>query len=145
MRFLINSTAGVLGVFDVAKSAGYAAHDTGGNITLALWGVPDGPFLYLPVLGPSSPRATTGYLMDVAADPFTYVPHGYGLRTLNWARYGLGIVDTRANLLTDLDKVKSSALDPYATFRSLYRQHTQSEIDATRADNRSTTPDWYAQ
>jgi phospholipid-binding lipoprotein MlaA len=73
------------------------------------------------------------------------VPHGYGLRTMNWARYGLGIVDTRANLLTDLDKVKASALDPYATFRSLYRQHVQSEIEATKADNRATTPDWYAQ
>jgi len=145
MRFLINSTAGVGGIFDVAKSAGYAGHDTDANITLALWGVPDGPFLYLPVLGPSSPRAATGYGMDVAADPFTYVPHGYGLLTLNWARYGLGIIDTRANLLTDLDKVKASALDPYATFRSLYRQHVQSEVEATKADNRSTTPDWYPQ
>lgn len=145
MRFLINSTAGVGGIFDVAKSAGYPGHDTDGNITLALWGVPDGPFLYLPVLGPSSPRAATGYMMDVAADPFTYVPHGYGLKTMNWARYGLGVVDERANLLTDLDKVKSGALDPYATFRSLYRQHVQSEVEATKADNRSTTPDWYAQ
>ena len=64
---------------------------------------------------------------------------------MNWARYGLGIIDTRAALLTDLDKVKSSALDPYATFRSLYRQHAQSEIDAARADDRSPTPDWYSQ
>jgi phospholipid-binding lipoprotein MlaA len=145
MRFLINSTAGVAGIFDVAKGLGYPGHDAGGDVTLGLWGVPSGPFLYLPLLGPSSPRGVVGYGIDIAVDPFTYVPHGYGLETMNWARYGLGIIDTRAALLTDLDKVKSSALDPYATFRSLYRQHAQSEIDAARADDRSTTPDWYSQ
>jgi phospholipid-binding lipoprotein MlaA len=145
MRFLINSTVGVGGIFDVAKGMGYRSHDAGGDVTLALWGVPSGPYLYLPFLGPSSPRGVTGYAMDIAADPFTYVPHGYGLRTLNWARYGLGVIDTRAALLTDLDKVKASALDPYATFRSLYRQHEQSLIDAARSDDRPTTPDWYSQ
>jgi phospholipid-binding lipoprotein MlaA len=145
MRFLINSTAGVAGIFDVAKSVGYPEHYAGGDVTLALWGVPSGPYLYLPLLGPSSPRGAAGYAADAALDPFTYVPHGYGLRTMNWARYGLGVIDTRAALLTDLDKVKSSALDPYATFRSLYRQHEQSVIDAARADDRSTTPDWYPQ
>jgi len=143
MRFLINSTVGVVGIFDVAKGLGYPGHDADGNVTLALWGVPSGPFLYLPVLGPSSPRGVAGYGADVAVDPFTWVPRGYGLETLNWSRYGLGVIDTRAELLPDLDKVKNSALDPYATFRSLYRQHLQSEIDAARSDDRSTTPDWY--
>jgi phospholipid-binding lipoprotein MlaA len=142
MRFLINSTAGVLGIFDVAKQAGYPGHDSDFNVTLAVWGVPDGPFLYLPVLGPSSPRGVAGYAADAALDPFTYVPHGYGLKTFNWARYGLGIIDTRAELLPDLDKVKASALDPYATFRSLYRQHVQSEVDAAKADGSITPPAW---
>ncbi len=70
------------------------------------------------------------------------MPHGYGLKTLNWARYGLGIIDTRAALLPDLDKVKAGALDPYATFRSLYRQHVQSEVDAAKADAPTTPPAW---
>ena len=142
MRFMINSTAGVLGVFDVAKLAGYRAHDTDFGVTLGLWGVPEGPFLYLPFLGPNSPRGVTGYAVDAAIDPFTYVPHGYGLRTFNWARYGMGIIDTRAGLLTDLDKVKANALDPYATIRSLYRQHVQSQINEARDDKRLTPPDW---
>ncbi len=145
MRFVINSTAGVLGVFDVAKGLGYPAHDAGFNQTLGVWGVGPGPFLYLPVVGPSSTRAATGFAVDQATDPFTYVPHGIYLRTFNWARYGLTTADTRAGLLTDLDKVKAGALDPYATIRSLYRQNTQSRIDAARADTATTTPDWYAQ
>jgi phospholipid-binding lipoprotein MlaA len=143
MRFVINSSVGVLGVFDVAKSVGYKAHETDGGITLALWGVPAGPFLYLPVLGPSNPRDATGFALDTGVDPFTYVPRGYGLLTLNWARYGLGAVDTRASLLGDIDRIKSTALDPYATFRSLYLQHRQSQIDNTRNDTRATQPDWY--
>ncbi len=140
MRFVINSTAGVLGVFDVAKDVGYTAHDTGFGVTLGVWGVPTGPYLYLPILGPSSPRGVTGYAADVALDPFTYVPHGYGLKTFNWARFGMSAIDTRAALLPDLDKVKANALDPYATIRSLYRQHTESEVEAARAARDGTTP-----
>jgi phospholipid-binding lipoprotein MlaA len=145
MRFVINSTVGVVGVFDVAKGWGYPGHDTDFGVTLGLWGVPEGPFLYLPVLGPSSPRGVVGYGVDAALNPFNYVPKGYGLRTFSWATTGLGIIDTRADLLPDLDKVKASALDPYATFRSLYRQHVQSQIEAARSDNRSTPPAWNAQ
>lgn len=142
MRFLINSTAGGLGIFDVAKGWGYPGHDNGFGITLALWGVPSGPYLYLPILGPSSPRSATGFGIDTALDPFTYVPHGYGLLTLNWARTGLGAIDTRSRFLTDIDKVKAGALDPYATFRSLYRQNQDSQIAAARHDDPATPPSW---
>ena len=134
MRFLINSTIGIGGVLDVAKGLGFPSHDTNFGITLALWGVPSGPFLYLPVLGPSSPRGVAGFAADIALDPFTYVPRGYGLLTLNWARQGLGAIDTRSRFLTDLDRVQASALDPYATFRSLYRQNLASQIEAARHD-----------
>ena len=138
MRFVINSTVGGLGIFDVAKGWGYAAHDTDFGVTLALWGVPAGPFLYLPVLGPSSPRGVAGYAADVALDPFTWVPRGYGLLTLNWARYGLGTVDKYARYMNDLDHVRAGALDPYATFRSLYRQNLESQIAAARQDRRGS-------
>lgn len=144
MRFMINSSVGVLGVFDVARGWGYPAHDSNFGITLALWGVPEGLFLYLPFLGPSSPRGLAGFAADQAMDPFNYVPHGYGLRTLNWARFGLGTLDTYSRYAPDLQRVKASALDPYATFRSLYRQTTQSQINQVRDENRATTPDWYA-
>ncbi len=142
MRFIINSTAGGLGVFDVASGWGYPSHDTNFGITLALWGVPAGPYLYLPLLGPSSPRAATGFGVDIALDPFTYVPRGYGLLTLNWARYGLGLLDARSRFASDLDHIKATALDPYATFRSLYRQNLDSQIEAARHDKPATPPAW---
>ena len=145
MRFVINSTAGGLGVFDVAAGWGYPAHATSFGVTLALWGVPSGPYLYLPVLGPSSPRDAVGYGIDTAFDPFTYVPHGYGLKTLNWARTGLTLVDLRSRHLTDLDTVKKGALDPYATFRSLYRQNFDSQVEAARQDKPATPPAWVSQ
>jgi phospholipid-binding lipoprotein MlaA len=83
--------------------------------------------------------------VDAAVNPFNYVPTGLGLHTLNWVTFGLGAVDTRSRYLADLDRVKASALDPYATFRSLYRQHTQSEIEAARADTRGSMPAFYKQ
>jgi phospholipid-binding lipoprotein MlaA len=144
MRFVINSTAGVLGVFDVAKSLGYKSHDTDFGITLAVWGIPEGPYLYLPFLGPNSPRSVTGFAADQALDPFTYVPKGYGLRTFNWARFGMTAIDTRANLLGDLDKIQSSALDPYASIRSLYRQHVQSQVNEANMPDKVTPPSWQA-
>ncbi len=145
MRFLINSTVGVVGIFDVAKGLGYPAHEADGGLTLALWGVPSGPYLFLPVLGPSSPRAATGFGLDVALAPLTYVPRGYGLLTLNYALYGVGIVDARAGVLDQLDEIDRDYLDPYASIRSLYRQHRAAQVEDLRKDNRMTTPDWYTQ
>ncbi len=144
MRFVINTTAGVGGLFDVASSVGYPEHDSDFGETLALWGVPSGPFLFLPVLGPSNPRDATGYGVDIAFDPFTYVPSGHGLRTLEAARIGVGAIDARERALDQVASIKRTALDPYATFRSLYRQNRQSTIDNIRTENKTTVPNWYA-
>jgi phospholipid-binding lipoprotein MlaA len=144
MRFLINSTAGVAGVFDVANDWGYPYHDTDFGITLALWGVSEGPFLYLPVLGPSNPRDAFGYGVDTGIDPLTYIGQGAIVSDLRYGRFGLYAVDLRANLLGTISGIKKGALDPYATFRSLYRQNRASAIKATEDDERATVPDWYA-
>lgn len=142
MRFLINSTAGGLGFFDVASRWGYPDHDTDFGITLALWGVPEGPFLFLPVLGPTNPRDAVGFGMNSALDPFTWV--GFpGSNALGYSRLGGGAVDARQRVLAETDSIEATALDPYATFRSLYRQHRQSEVDAQRADDPATVPAWY--
>jgi phospholipid-binding lipoprotein MlaA len=144
MRFVINTTVGVGGLFDVAGGWGYPAHNTDFGQTLALWGIPSGPFLFLPLLGPSDPRDATGYGVDILFDPFTYVPSGYGLKTLNTGRFVLGTVDARANVLDETDSIKKTALDPYATFRSLFRQNRESTIQQLRDDNQATVPNWYA-
>jgi len=145
VRFLINTTIGVVGVFDVAKSLGYPNHDTDFGMTLALWGVPEGPFLFLPVLGPTNPRDATGHGVDVAADPFTWVGQGTVVTVLDWTRWGFNIVDQRERVLDPIDSIKKTALDPYATFRSLYRQHRRAQIDDARADNQATIPVWFPQ
>ena len=144
MRFIINTTAGVGGLFDVAAKLGYPYHDNDFGVTLALWGVPEGPFLFLPILGPSNPRDATGYGVDVLFDPLTYVPSGHGLRTAADVRLGVAAVDARSQVLDDVDSVKKTALDPYATFRSLYRQNRESTINRVRTEDRSTVPNWYA-
>ena len=144
MRFIINTTVGVGGVFDVASGWGYPFHDNDFGLTLALWGVPEGPFLFLPLLGPSNPRDATGYGVDIAFDPFIWTPTGHGLHTLDTVRTGLSILDTRTNVLDEVDSIKKTALDPYATFRSLYRQNRQSTIDNIKSEDRATVPNWYA-
>jgi phospholipid-binding lipoprotein MlaA len=145
MRFVINSTLGLAGFFDFAKGLGFPAHDSNFGVTLALWGIPSGPFLYLPIVGPSSVRGVTGFAVDQAVNPFDYVPTGLGLHTLNWATYVVGAVDTYSRIYKDYDREKAGALDPYATFRSLYRQYTKAEIEAARADQRGSQPAYYKQ
>jgi phospholipid-binding lipoprotein MlaA len=141
VRFLINTTAGVVGIFDVAQKVGYPRHETDFGITMALWGVPDGPFLFLPVLGPSDPRDAAGFGIDIAMDPLTWVGKGAVVTDLDYARFGTSAVDARTGVLDEVDQIKKTALDPYATFRSLYRQHRASQIAETRSDTRSGTPD----
>jgi len=145
MRFLINTTVGVLGFFDVAKGWGYPDHDADFGMTLAGWGVDPGPYLYLPVLGPTDPRDFAGFGVDIAANPFTWVGQGAAVKGLGYGKWALGALDARSRLGADIDNVKKTALDPYATFRSLYRQHRQSEIDEMKDDNRATVPVWFPQ
>jgi phospholipid-binding lipoprotein MlaA len=140
IRFLINTTLGVVGFFDVAQSIGYPRHETDFGITLALWGVPDGPFLFLPVLGPSDPRDAAGFGIDVALDPLTWLGKGAVVTDLDYARFGTSAVDARTGVLDEVDQVKKTALDPYATFRSLFRQHRASQIAGSRDDSPTATP-----
>jgi phospholipid-binding lipoprotein MlaA len=145
MRFMINTTVGVLGFFDFAKDWGYPDHDSDFGMTLALWGLPEGPFLFLPVLGPSDPRDAVGLGVNVAMDPFTWVGKGAAVRALDWSRFAINAMDQRERHLDDIDSIKKTALDPYATFRSLYRQHRRAQIDDARNDRRATIPAWFPQ
>lgn len=140
MRFLINTTLGVAGIFDVATDLGYPHHDTGFGTTLALWGANEGPFLFLPVLGPSNPRDLLGFGVDTVTDPWFWVGSGLGKTIFDWSRAGLSAIDQRERFLDDVDNIKKTALDPYATFRSLYRQRRNAEIEAARTDHRGTVP-----
>jgi phospholipid-binding lipoprotein MlaA len=143
MRLLINSTVGVLGVFDVATGWGWPSHDSDAGMTLAIWGIPPGPFLYLPILGPSNPRDAIGFGVGYAMDPLTWIGQGTVVDDLGYARLGFSALDQRERVLDELDHIKAEALDPYATIRSLARQHRESQIDDARSDTRATPPNWY--
>src|SRR5690349_1412638 len=110
MRFLINTTVGVLGIFDVAKDWGYPDHDADFGMTLANWGIPEGPFLFLPVLGPTDPRDAAGFGVDQVIDPFYWVGKGTTVQALNWSRFGLNAVDQRERVLDAVDQIKKTAL-----------------------------------
>ena len=143
MRFVLNSTAGVGGIFDVATDLGYPDHENDFGKTLALWGVGDGgPYLFLPVIGPSNFRDATGYGAQTVLDPLTWATFG-GQQTLGVARLVTGTVDTRTRLIDQIDSIKRGALDPYATFRSLYRQNRADEISKARLDRPHTVPAWF--
>lgn len=128
-RFVVNSTLGVGGIFDVAGNRmGVRGHDEDFGQTLATWGVGEGPFLFIPVLGPSNPRDLTGFGVDIASNPLTWVGQGAAVDGLLWGRAGATVVDTREGLLDPLDDVNRTSLDPYATLRSAYRQRRRAEI-----------------
>ncbi len=145
MRFVINTTVGGLGLFDPASHWGYPDHDTDFGITLAIWGAPEGPFLFLPLLGPTNPRDAAGRGVDIAADPLGRFGQGAIVTGLNWGHFVVNVVDARSRVLGDISAIKKTALDPYATFRSLYRQHRDAQIDDIRNFNQRTVPAWYPQ
>lgn len=142
VRFVINSSVGIGGVFDVAKLVGYPDHSADGATTLALWGIPAGPYLYLPVFGPSGVRDAAGRGVDSLVSPYTWVAFN-GIHHLNDISTGLAALDAVAPHIDDIKKLNEGALDPYATQRSLHRQLVQTNIDAVRNDRRATVPDWY--
>jgi phospholipid-binding lipoprotein MlaA len=127
-RFLLNSTLGVGGIFDVAgEHFNMPPHTEDFGQTLAVWGVGDGPYLYLPLLGPSGARDLVGFGVDIASNPLTWVG-GELWVTLGYIRTGLGFLNARESVIEAIDQVRATSLDPYATFRSAYRQLRLREI-----------------
>ncbi|HLI12635.1 MAG TPA: VacJ family lipoprotein [Alphaproteobacteria bacterium] len=125
LRMVINLTAGLGGFFDVAASHGdLPAHDTDFGITLGKWGVGSGPYLMLPVFGPSNPRDVAGKIVDNFADPigyFTTFPEDAGRTVLEG-------VDLRERNLDPLEEIRRTSVDFYATLRSLYQQRRAAQI-----------------
>ena len=137
-RLAVNTTAGAGGLVDVAKKWGLPPHRADFGETLAVWGVKEGPFVELPLLGPSSARDAVGAVVDLAMNPLAYVggpPAAYA----SIASGGADAVDVRAQHLKDLDDLERNSLDFYAELRSAYRQHRAAEIAAAKAPGEATT------
>jgi phospholipid-binding lipoprotein MlaA len=132
-RFTINTTVGVGGLVDAATKFGIEGHTTDFGETLAIYGADEGPYLVLPVLGPSNPRDAAGDLVDIGLDPTTYVTFR---SSIYWmlGRATLAVVDIRARNIGTIEEIERSSVDLYATERSLYRQHRNAEIHGGKPD-----------
>jgi phospholipid-binding lipoprotein MlaA len=123
----VNSTLGVAGLFDVASRMGIPDHAEDFGQTLAVWGIGEGPYLVLPLLGPAPPRDAVGRAADVFFDPSIYIR----IKRHSWWMIGreyLTLLDLRARNLETLDDIERTSLDFYAATRNLYRQYRANEI-----------------
>ncbi len=116
-RFAINSTVGLVGLFDVAKKVGLEQNDEDFDQTLAVWGVPRGPYLVIPFLGPVTARGIPGVVVDTAANPSSYVGAPVQL---------VSLLNTRASAEGALKFIDEAALDPYVFTRESFLQWRQS-------------------
>jgi phospholipid-binding lipoprotein MlaA len=128
IRFALNSTEGVLGLFDVAGRLGVPHHDNGFALTLGRAGVRPGPYLFIPVVGPTTVRDAIGNGVDTLMDPFEWLV-GARLATVFLTRGVVSGLDQRASADAGLQALLADATDPYATLRSVYLQDEQAKID----------------
>ena len=133
LRFLLNTTFGLLGFIDFAEFIGINEETTSFNETLATWGVEPGPYIMLPLLGPTTFRGAYGYAFDWFADPLRIfanhstccINRNHRIRDILWGVSAANIISTRAELLNTLDDIYETSKDSYVTIRSIIFQRQQ--------------------
>ncbi len=130
--FVINSTLGIGGIFDFAGSnTDLNVRDEDFGQTLAVWGVGEGPYLVLPIFGPSNVRDTTGLVADYFMDPYNYLDSDKA----TIGRAAVAGLNARYKALGLIDEIYDTSLDPYATFRSAYWQRRRAQIANTHSSD----------
>lgn len=127
-RFITNSTIGLLGLFDAAARAGLVHHDTEFGVTLGRYGMAPGPYMYVPLVGPTTARDFLGGALDFLIDPTHRLKYAHRTQ-IGEARFVVSGLDIRVMTEDQLNTLLSAALDPYATLRSVYLQNKQGEIE----------------
>jgi phospholipid-binding lipoprotein MlaA len=127
-RFVVNSTVGVAGLFDVADKWGLEKQNGDFGQTLYVWGLPEGPYLMVPLLGPGSPRDLAGMGIDAYIDPFSFLATAKDVDNIQISRFVLDGVDQRARVIDVLDDLQKNSLDFYAQLRSLSQQRRAAEL-----------------
>lgn len=140
VRFLVNTTAGILGFNDVAADLGFEFHDEDFGQTLAVWNMPEGPYLMLPILGPSNPRDAVGRVVDFFIDPLNMWATNNNEEWIIPTHTALKVIDFRALHYDTLEDLEKSSLDFYAAVRSLYRQRRTDKINNGKADPSNSIP-----
>ena len=124
-RFGVNTTIGVLGIFDPATGWGLDRYQEDFGQTLGFWGLPPGPYLVWPLWGPSNPRDTVG----LAADSFCtvypwFIPYYY-----TFGATAINFVNARANVLTEVEELRRASLDYYVAVRNAYQQRRTADVN----------------
>lgn len=141
-RFAFNTTIGFVGLFDRASQMGIPRHDEDFGQTLAVYGVEPGPYLVLPLLGPSTPRDAIGRLVDMALDPANYFP----ITAAAAANLTGSTVDRFSRDPERLAEIRETSLDFYATLRGAYLQNRSFEIgNGTEAPETAENADAWAE
>lgn len=122
-RFVFNSTLGVAGLFDVATAGGIESYEEDFGQTAAVWGVPDGPYVMIPLLGPATLRDGLLFPLSVVSDPLYH----YNNTSVRDKLVVLRVIETRARLLP-LESTLEESKDPYLTLRESYLQNRVFEI-----------------
>ncbi len=143
MRVALNSTLGFGGLLDIGSEAGMVKHREDFGQTLGKWGIEPGPYVVLPVFGPSTLRDTLAFPLDFKADPWAYKDPVY-IRNIGT---GLRLIDRRAAILDASNLVEEAALDKYTFIRDAYLQRRASQVrdGASQPDNGDTVPDYEKQ
>lgn len=140
-RFVVNTTAGWAGLFDPAVEIGLVRHNEDFGQTLGYWGVPQGPYLMLPVMGPFTIRDGVGYLVDINLAVYPLFVPAYvtiGPRVL-------GTVNWRAQSIEQIDNAREASLDYYAFVRNAYLQRREALVNDSEAVATEDEEDLYFQ
>ncbi len=142
-RFLVNTTAGIFGIADVASEIGLEEHKEDFGQTLGTYGMGEGFYLVLPLFGPSNPRDAVGkFLVDSYFDPLGLYLSNTDRDAESYARSGVGALDEYAGIVDELDQIRTTSVDFYAAIRSLYRQKRDAEIANGRLLDLPPIPDY---
>ena len=141
-RFAINTSFGLLGFFDPAGAEGFPPADEDFGQTLGVWGVPPGPYLVLPLLGPSSPRDATGLAVEtfVLSPEYYYIPF-----YVSYPLTGTRVVNTRSLVLETVRAERAAAFDFYAAVRSAHVQFRANQVRdrAEEPEDQDVDEDFY--
>jgi len=122
-RFVINTTLGIGGLIDIATAGGMPVYDEDFGQTLAVWGVPEGPYLFIPILGPNTLLDAASIPIDIATDPLYH----YDNSSVRDKVYVLRVIDLRMRLLT-AETLLEDSKDPYLTLRESYLQNRRFQV-----------------
>jgi phospholipid-binding lipoprotein MlaA len=142
-RFTLNSTVGLGGLVDAAGRWGQLPyHEEDLGVTFGVWGIPEGPYMVIPVLGPSNPRDLVGQVGEGFGDPWNILVTGnpWTLYWIPYVRGGVSGIDQRSRYIETLADIERTSLDYYATIRSLYRQRRAALIRHEKEQNLPPPP-----